>query len=142
MPTHVQPAPDTNETDATELEAALETVPIVARACVARVDHGGIVVVAGLDATPATAWARAQGLPDPDDLAAIAAHPALGRLLDRALTSRGHDPASVTVRVVAEGWLPSPDAFPARIRRRCVRARYAPLLATMVAPLATPLVAA
>jgi hypothetical protein len=139
MTAHVEPAPDATRADGTAIEEALETVSVVDRACIARIDHRGIVVLVGLDAARATAWARAQGLPDPDDLAAIAAHPAVARLLDRALASQGHDPATVEVRVVARGWLPGRDAFPARIRRRCVRARYAPLLMTMVA---TPLLAA
>ena len=104
------------------IEQALETLPFVTRACVARSDERETVVLVSVDP------GRFDGLESASPVKAEAR---------RVLTRHGID--STGIRVVATtGWLPGREVFPPRIRRRCARARYAPLLVVLVTPV-TPL---
>lgn len=140
VPAHSAPAAD--EADGAALEDALEAMPIVARACVARIGPRGTDVLVTLDADRTRAWAQARGIREADDLDAVAGHPAVAALLRRAVADRGRDPAAIRLRVLPGGWLPGPDAFPAPIRRRCVRARFAHLLVTALTPVTTSVLVA
>jgi len=122
MKTRTDVVPGPTGLDHSALEQALESLPFVTRACVARADRRETVVVVSVDP------GRFEDLESGSPVRAAAR---------RVLTDHGIDAA--TVRVVATtGWLPGREAFPARIRRRCVRARYAPLLMTILTPLAGP----
>jgi hypothetical protein len=124
MTTHTRTVWEPTPTDRYAVEDALETLPFVRRACVARVDDRETVVLVAVDGPAAATALRDSTAPT------LAAH--------------GIDPASVRVRVVS-GWLPGRDAFPAPIRRRCARGRYAHLLVTItgsaIVPLGVPLLA-
>lgn len=105
------------------IELALESLPFVSRACVARADARETVVLVSVD--PGRFDDLESGSPVKEEAR-------------RVLTRHGIDPTGIRV-VATTGWLPGREAFPARIRRRCARARYAPLLATIVTPVLTPL---
>ncbi len=136
------PTPGSRD-EADRLERALEAVPFIGRACVVRDGAAGTVVLVTLDRVGAPEWARRHGLAaDPDSLAA---HPALLGHLDRVLADATASAPGVRrparVHVLARGWLPGRDAFPDPIRRRCAKARYAPLLGSFMTPVLTPLIA-
>lgn len=114
MTTRTNHAPDSVRADHTAVERALETLPFVTRACVARSDDRETAVVVSVDP------GRFEGLESGSPVK---------REARRVLGEHGIDPTGIRV-VATTGWLPGREAFPARIRRRCVRARYAALLMT------------
>lgn len=136
-PTATGPTP----AETTWLEELLEAVPFVDRACVARLDDRETVVLASLDPRGLVDWARARGLPELG-CDALATHPTTVAALQEPLSGQGCRSPEIRVVAIPQAWLPGRDVFPAHIRRRCARARYAPLLLAVMAPVAGPVLAA